>query len=416
MNPGRLNVFQKTQLLWENVHPYNAAQFITLDCPLSVERLTHAFHQAVRDLGLGTFIRNQRNYRVEYANDSVPGISVVSDLETHLSQELNTPFPSIRSFPFRPFVCGQRVGLVYQHWVADSVSIRTVMRGWLSYLLNRFDLWPGRVRLADTGMLSWFSPACSGWSVVSQGCEIIGFSSAMKQVRRIELLKPDQSVRVRILDLDASLLEQCRSRARAAGVTVGDLLSAASAVACAENGPCTTTRKRPNLAMGTIVDLRHRNPYLSDRIFGLYLGFMVSLFRPEDLENFDSALHRATRWRKTHLHKRSAEASQLRMWLGLHLARRMNTNSMIEFYRKRFPLAGGISNVNLTGSWVNTIPQAQAYHRISPTGPLMPIVFTPTTVGNRLNLCYSYKKAILDDSSASRIVNRMIQLLQQNVT
>jgi NRPS condensation-like uncharacterized protein len=236
----------------------------------------------------------------------------------------------------------------------------------------------------------------------------------MKHVRRIETTNPDQSVRVRVVDLDVSVLEQLRSAAKVAGVTVGDMLLTAATVACAEQGPSMATRKRQNLAMGTIVDLRHRNPYLSDRIFGLFLGFMVSLFRPEDLQSFSSALRRASCWRKTHLHKRSAEASQMRMWLGLQLARRMNTDSLIEFYRKRFPLAGGLSNVNLTGSWVSTVPQARAYHRISPTGPLMPIVFTPTTVGNRLNLCYSYKRAILDDTSASRIADRMIQLFRHS--
>lgn len=414
MNCGFLNVFQKTQILWETIHPYNAAQFITLDHPISIDELNHTFHRTIRAMGLGTFVRNGRNYRIDYSDDSVPNVSVVSDLEDHLSQELNTPFPSPRSFPFRPFVCGQQVGLVYQHWVADSLSIRTLMRGWMSCILNRRDLWPGRIRLAETGMLSWFSPANCGWSVVSQGCEVIGFSAAMKHVRRVETSNTDQSVRVRVVDPGVSVLEQLRHAAKTAGVTVGDLLLTAATVACAEQGPSMATRKRQNIAIGTIVDLRPYHRHLSDRIFGLYLGFMVNLFRSEDLQSFDSVLNRANRWRKMHLHKRSAEASQLRMWLGLQLGRRMNTDSLIEFYRKRFPLTAGISNVNLTGSWVDTIPQALAYHRISPTGPLMPIVFTPTTAKNRLNLCYTYKKSILDDTSASRIADRMIQLFRHS--
>lgn len=411
MHPAPLNVFQKTQLHWETIHPYNAAQLATLDRAFSIEQLTRAFDQAVADLRLGTFVHVDDRYWIDRIDHQPVQVMGISDLERMLSEQLNTPFPPLASFPFRPFARDTTIGLVYQHWVADSVSVRTLMRAWLARLLDRPDLRPRPVTLDDRTTLARFSPACSNWSVLSQSSELLGFARSMKRIRRVEAPSTDQRVHTRIRTLDNDFITRVRAEAKAHGSTVGDLLLASITHACATVGPSKATRSRPDVAMGTIVDLRNRNPNITDRVFGLYLGFMISTFRDHDLRDFYATVARARALRLTQTHKHSAEASQLRMWVGLQLARRMGTKSLLEFYRKRFPLAGGISNVNLTGGWMSGVPQVVRYDRISPTGPLMPIVVTPTTLGGAFSLCYTYKTAILDDASAARIVDSMIELL-----
>ena len=49
----------------------------------------------------------------------------------------------------------------------------------------------------------------------------------------------------------------------------------------------------------------------------------------------------------------------------------------------RMPLAAGISNVNLNRSWAAAYHPAPLldYLRVTPTGPMLPLVFTTTTIG-----------------------------------
>jgi hypothetical protein len=103
----------------------------------------------------------------------------------------------------------------------------------------------------------------------------------------------------------------------------------------------------------------------------------------------------------------------IRMFAGLVAARMMGMKreKIINFYRKRVPLAGGISNVNLNQSW------AQQYHpdpliqyiRVSPTGPMMPLVFTTTTLGNDLNFGLTYREAVISRERADQIATHFTQ-------
>ena len=58
----------------------------------------------------------------------------------HLTRELNRPFDRDDEPPFRPFMLtaadGMYLGVVYQHWIADSVSIRAVLREWFVRLFD----------------------------------------------------------------------------------------------------------------------------------------------------------------------------------------------------------------------------------------------------------------------------------------
>ncbi len=417
MQTAPLNVFQQTQSLWEKDHPYNAAQFATLTLNFPLARLTETFNQAVNDLGLGTFVRVDNRYWIDRVDYTSKSVCEAVDLESLLAKELNRAFDPLASFPLRPFVTTeshqQTLGVVYQHWVADSVSVRIFMRAWLSRLLDRPDLRPQKIRLDNLGTLARFSPASSGWSVIQHALDVIGFTRTMKRMRRVESASTDQTVATLVHTMETGAVDRIRTASRQLGVTVGDLFLAASAEACAIHGPNFASKRRTNLAIGTIVDLRNRHPHLDDRIFSLFLGFMVSDFRSTDFDSFQLIVHRAKLLRQTQNHKRSAEASQLRMWIGQQIARRLPKYERLEFYRKRFPLAGGISNVNLTNSWLGSLTPNPIirYHRVSPTGPLMPIVFTPTTLGQELSLCCTYKTVLLTRDRATQIVNTMIDRL-----
>jgi hypothetical protein len=88
------------------------------------------------------------------------------------------------------------------------------------------------------------------------------------------------------------------------------------------------------------------------------------------------------------------------------------------YYRKHMPLAAGISNVCLDRTF------AAKYHpdplvdyvRVSPTGPMVPLAFSPTTLGHRLSLGLSYHPGIVPDQAAAAILSEFLDRLLRLVS
>ena len=62
---------------------------------------------------------------------------------------------------------------------------------------------------------------------------------------------------------------------------------------------------------------------------------------------------------------------------------------LYHFYRKELPMLGGLSNVTLNDTWAARYhpDPLREYIRVSPTGPLVPLVFLgPTTLGSQLSV------------------------------
>lgn len=105
----------------------------------------------------------------------------------------------------------------------------------------------------------------------------------------------------------------------------------------------------------------------------------------------------------------------IRIFAGLVAHRWLGPEKVKQFYRKRLPLAGGVSNVNLNGSW------AEPYHpnplldylRVSPSGPMMPLVFTPTTIGSQMNFGVTCRESVVSVDRAMQISQRFRERLMQ---
>jgi hypothetical protein len=52
------------------------------------------------------------------------------------------------------------------------------------------------------------------------------------------------------------------------------------------------------------------------------------------------------------------------------------------------------------------------YLRISPAGPLSPLVFTLTTIGRRLSLCVTYRTTAFRDDRTREIVDDFVRRLE----
>jgi hypothetical protein len=91
------------------------------------------------------------------------------------------------------------------------------------------------------------------------------------------------------------------------------------------------------------------------------------------------------------------QASALRMLAGVALGRFIEPRKLAQFYHKHLPMAGGISNVNLNRSWATRYypTPLMDYIRVSPTGPMMPLVFATTTLGKSFHIALTYRPSVV---------------------
>ena len=422
--PTPLNLFQRLVRQWDRLHPYNAAQVLKLAGPASAERLVVAWQETLNRLGLGRVHVNGRSFQHQPLNGELqrypfrqlaPGES----LEQFISEELNRPFDDALEPPFRPFVLDggdhHYAGIVYHHWVADSVSIRTLLREWFLRVYRPELALANPLRHPHGGYWSIFGSGQANWGLADGVLSSVRWSSRNRRVARIE--HPgytDFHCRFALHEVGGGLVAPLLAYARSNGATLNDLFLALVAEVCHQFVPLRKTSRRTDLALGTIVDLR---PYsrrdLSDT-FGLFLGFTSTLCRPGDLCDFPRLLRTISTQSKLHKRTGAPLSSPVRMLAGLAVSRFLSQEKIVEFYRKRVPLAGGISNVNLNRSWAADFHPAPLldYVRVSPTGPLMPLVFTPTTLGEHLHFGLTYRPALIPPDRAGPMAEHFAQRLR----
>ena len=420
-----LNVFQRLLLQWDGLHPYNAGQIMKIAGRADAGRLSRAWEETLAELGLGRVRRSGRQFRHEALNGEMERYPVRllpagTDLCSFVSDELNRPFDNEAEPPFRPFVLEEGghhyAGVIYHHWVADSVSIRVLLREWFYriYAPERARRRP--LKHASDGYWSIFGPSRTDWGIGGGLLLSARWSSRNRRVARIE--HPgctDFNVRFSLHRLPGGVLEPLLAFARRNGATLNDLFLAVVAEVCHRLAPLRRTRRRTDLGLGTIVDLR---PYskqdLSDT-FGLFLGFTSTICRPADLADFGRLLRTISTQSQLHRKTSAPLSSPLRMLAGLAVGRFLSREKMVEFYRKRIPLAGGISNVNLNRSWAGEFHPDPLldYIRVSPTGPLLPLVFTPTTLGREMHLGLTHRPAMIDRPRAEEMAGNFARRLRE---
>lgn len=423
MEWAKLNVFQRLVRQWDALHPYNAAQVVQLAGAPQPGRLTETWQQTLAELGLGRVRRSGRSYRFEGLNGNadlcvVERVERGTSLAKLITTELNRRFNPDDDFPLRPFVLGgdgsHFVGVIYHHWVADSASIRVLLREWFFRLHDPDRARRAPLRAATGGYWRIFGPGQGHWRLDDGLFTSMRWSSRMRRVRRVERCGFESyETHFNFHCLPCGLVDAARSAARDASATLNDVFLAAVAEVCNLHAPVRRGARRQDLALGTIVDLRARRDNDLSDVFGLFLGFSSVVCRPRDLWDWDALLRRIAE--QNRLHKRSGvpEASMLRMAAGLVAHRVLGPSRIKEFYRKRLPLAGGVSNVNLNGSWVEQYHPDPIidYIRVSPCGPMMPLVFTPTTLGRRLNFGLTCRNSLVLPDAATQMARRFAQRL-----
>jgi hypothetical protein len=419
MEWARLNVFQRLARQWDVLHPYNAAQVMTLAGAPDVARLDGTWRETLRDLGLGRLHSAGSRYRFESLNGDVALGRVhyvsepASSLDAFITDELNRRFEPDES-PLRPFVitngtASHHAGVVYHHWVADSASIRLLLREWFCRVYDPPAARRRPLRVATNGYWPSFGPSARGWDLDDGLLTSLRWSSRLKRARRINAPGfDDYRTHFTTHRLADGTIEPLLAAARGLGVTLNDVFLAAVAEVCHAHGCLERARRRQDVALGSIVDLRARareaaagDDPMSD-VFGLFLGFTSVLCRPRELREWERLVQSVAAQGRAHKRAGVPEASMIRMLAGLVAHHLLGPEKVKQFYRKRIPLAGGVSNVNLNGSWPQRYHPAPLldYVRVSPSGPMMPLVFTPTTLGKRLNFGLTCRTSVVPPARA----------------
>jgi NRPS condensation-like uncharacterized protein len=408
-----MNDFQHLMRQWTVLAPYNAGHVMRMSGAPELERWRAAFSAVLRTIGI---------------TEQVLIESSTLELDQKITEQLNRPFVP-GTLPLRAFVIADQhdshlLGAIYDHWFADSPSLRSFMqRVFVHYSGSGENLRPLQIagEDADTFEPMGFIPQLRA-----------GVSCARDYLRhrrayRIHLRDPlDFGAGFFSTRFPDGVIDHIRAFAKKYGATVNDVfLATASQVlgkftAEQRKSELYPRAKRDRVAIATAVDLKPLSARNPDGVFGFFVGYFTVVHDHPEMRPLPELV--AATARETSASKSAARA--LEFTRGLRIARWVwNRSSRPRFkaqlFQKGLPFAAGISNVNLTGSWADQAKMPASdqamvldYLRVSPVGPLAPLVFTFTTIRDRLSLCVTYRTTAFSRNGAKQIATELMEGLQ----
>ena len=421
--PGRLNIFQRTMLQWNELHPYNAIHVVRIPASLDLARLTSVIGRILERLGLTGFAMDMR--RATYCYHGGPAlceIKLLSATDPHaalvaeIEQQLNTRFETgERINPFRFFVVPEKdsfsLGLVYFHVIADAEAVVFLLKRMVEAYLDPGDVtpdesvevYPGR----HDGLLR---------HPVLFARKLAALPGLMRNTRRS--CRPsyrdsrDLQNGFILFSLPPGSLPKLIRAGKTWGVTVNDLFLALLMRSLAPMAAATHSTRRTKMSLGCIVNLRRDFGLEGPKTFGLFLGsFLITQPIPtgRSLKETAAGVHNQTEQVKR-------QRLPLTSVLELRFARRMlgffSTEQWKKLYQKNYPLWGGITNMNLNPLW----PQPKEvksvdYFRAVSTGPATPLVLSVTTVRELVNIGLSYRRTVFSPADIGRIKSELLALV-----
>ncbi len=424
--PGRLNIFQRAMLQWNELQPYNAVHVVRFALPLEMDRLRRVIEGSLAQRGIGHLTLDRRRGTYQYrpnggpieirAADEIGAGAGETACVAQLEHELNTPFRIDKPLcPVRFFVMPERdafsLGAAYFHPMADAESMILLLRGIVAS-------YAGAGEAHSTPPFDCHPAPHDRWWQYRPGLlmrKLAAFPSefrTMRQAVRLRLRDADDlRNRVRLTRVGSGTLEALVVTAKGWGVTVHDLLLALLLQALAPLAPLAPRRRamarRRNIAVGSIVNVRGECGIDRERTFGLFLGsFVVSHAVPEgvDLRTVATDLCAQTgriKRRKLYL------ATPLELAVAGRVFNLCSTRRQKQFYHKFHPLAGGISNMSLDTYWqsANTARPADYFRAVS-TGLVTPLVLSATTYNRGMTFALSYRSGVFTPAGMDEFQGR----------
>jgi NRPS condensation-like uncharacterized protein len=412
-------------LHWSALHPYNAAHIYHLAGPLDLESLRNAIRETylAHDLGIAQLSDDGRSYRHEM--DLAPEVELVPggpqadiSLAEHVSRQLNRPFerPTCKPFRFSVVDAGPQshyVAVSYDHWVADSVASRLLLRNVLGRYLHLaipendlpLDLYPGTYREVLGHRLH-------GLKLAGAAARAVGQSIRNRRARRVACWPSTQwAVNYHHYSIADGTAPRLRQFARSLGATVHDVVLAALGRAMAEFMP--SRGKCRDLALGSIVDSRGAAEVDLSQTVGAFLAYYLVRTRPSDSPNLAEAARRIAALTGPIKARQRYVDSVVNMSLLNMTWPWLSENVRAHCLHHVLPMTGGISNVWVREPWIDQNRHAILdYRRVAPTGPMVPLVITPTTLGDQMNMGVTYRTAGFSQEKIDGIMALLLEQLE----
>ena len=173
------------------------------------------------------------------------------------------------------------------------------------------------------------------------------------------------------------------------------MILAALGRAMAEFLPRRAMRRRQAMTLGTIVDARAEAKEDLSSSLGAFLGYYLARLAADR----DMTLADATRCIAAATGPIKARRAYLNAMLNFKLAGaiwpHLRQTARPHFFRKTLPMTAGVSNVVVRDDWMarSRSGHVAEYIRGVSTGPILPLVLTPTTLGEELNGGVTYRTA-----------------------
>ena len=421
--PGRFNTFQRSMLLWDDMHPYNAVHIVRVPAMCDSERLRRTLATVLEDRGL-TGLRiaaNGRSYEFR-GGPAVIDLAVISGgddaaaaLRAEMERQINLRFDRRGEFtPFRFFAMPERtsdgdsfwLGVAYFHAVADAEPIvRLACELVADYAAHGEPVKRERWDCHAAPRAPW-RPLLWLRKLLALPAQ---FRAMRKAIRPGGTDGDDFGNGVELFTLGGGELETLIAAGKKLGVTVNDLFLALLMHSLAPLCEAARRAGRDQISLGCIVNARRDLGVTDDRSFGLVLGgFSVTcgIAETADFSPLAKSIAEQTRrFKSGGLHL----ANALEMGLVLRLMSLFSTNQRRRFYPKNYPLWGGLTNMNL-----KKIPMEPAavqpldYLRTVSTGPVTPLVLSVTTFGKGVNLTMSYRTSVFSQPEIFAVRERFI--------
>ena len=415
---GRFNIFQRTMLLWNSIHPYNAVHVVRISGALDVARLEGIIKDLLEQRGIAGLSIDAEKKRFQYHSDPEnaqvtviePGKNSLNSLNLEIQRQINTPFAGKTINPFRFFVVRDNdsffLGLVYFHPVADADPV-------ISFLKNIVRSYFGEKAPASHSLPDLY-PGGYGYMPLKNPRDLFAWLRTLPG----HIADLRRSFRPKYSDVNNAengfsffsisprQFHSLAGTAKQWGVTLNDmflafLLEAVSPYASEH----ASAPRRKKISVASIVNARKDLSADNPDAFGLFLGsFSISHMMPDGipLDRLAKDIHaRTTAIKKHKLYLGTA----LEMRTALLLISMFFKKRLKKFYSKYYPLWGGITNINLNNVWEQSDDRTYIdYFRAVSTGPTVPLVLSFTTVGETVNVGVSYRSTVFSKEDINKII------------
>jgi hypothetical protein len=412
-------------LQFSELHPYNATHTYKIAGPLCLERLREAIVHTFGQNGLGVVELSPDGVSYRHLPDSGPELEVLPGgdapeavLSAYVSRELNHRFERPRCRPLRFGVVdggpqAHWITATYDHWIADATAARLILR----QILGRYC---GLELPENNRPLEFFEGTYrQAFASRLRGPKLVGilFRAILQRIRNGAAAQVPYSsmmqmgVGFELYHTAPGTVDRLRAFARSQGATVHDVILAALGQALVEVLPRRSARR--TLALGTIVDTRSEADVDLSQTLGTFLGYFLTRMRPRPGEGLDALVRRVAAVtgpiKARHRYLDTMLGMKLTSFLWLWLREKARPY----FMRRAIPLTGGVSNVVLRDTWIDRpgSPIVE-YVRGAPTGPMLPLVLTPTTVGDRMTVGLSYRITGLSRAKIDALMARFLAAIE----